>query len=86
MLIEKQQKHLLYHQENFINMGSLLVKIYCHLPSATNDRSNKIYLFPLGKTFDKQIKTTEDQGKTQVDVLENLKSIEGSKAIKYDGD
>ena len=41
---------------------------------------------PLGKVFDKQIKTFEDQGKKQVDALENLKPIEGSKAIEYDGD
>ena len=39
---------------------------------------------PLGKAFEKQIKTIEDQGKKQVDALENLKPIEGSKAIKYD--
>ena len=41
---------------------------------------------PLGKAFDKQIKTIEDQGKKQVDASENLKPIEGSKAIKYDDD
>ena len=41
---------------------------------------------PLGKAFDKQIKTIEDQRKKQVDALEILKSIEGSKAIKYDDD
>ena len=41
---------------------------------------------PLGKAFDKQIKTIEDHGKKQVDALENLKPIEGSKAIKYDDD
>ena len=28
---------------------------------------------PLGKTFEKQMKTTEDQGQKQVDTLENLK-------------
>ena len=39
---------------------------------------------PLGKAFDKQIKTIEDYGKKQVEALENLKPIEGSKAIKYD--
>ena len=38
---------------------------------------------PLGKAFDKQIKTIEDQGKKQVDALEKLKpkeikSIEGT--------
>ena len=41
---------------------------------------------PLGKAFDKKIKTIEDQGKKQADALENLKPTEGSKAIKYDDD
>ena len=39
---------------------------------------------PLGKAFDKQIKTIEEKEKKQVDALEHLKPIEGSKAIKYD--
>ena len=39
---------------------------------------------PLGKAFDKQIKTIEEPGKKQVEALENLKPLEGSKAIKYD--
>ena len=34
---------------------------------------------PLGKAFDKQIKTIEDQGKKQVDALENLKPKEETK-------
>ena len=37
---------------------------------------------PLGKAFDKQIKTIEDHGKKQVEALENSKPIEGSKAIR----
>ena len=37
---------------------------------------------PLGKAFDKQIKTIEDQGKKQVDALENLKLKEEIKPIK----
>ena len=37
----------------------------------------------LGKAFDKQIKTIEDHGEKQVEALENLKPVEGSKAIKY---
>ena len=37
---------------------------------------------PLGKAFDKQIKTIEDQGKKQVDVLENLKPKEQTKPIE----
>ena len=39
---------------------------------------------PLGKAFEKQTKTIEDHGKKQAEALENLKPIEGSKAIKYD--
>ena len=33
----------------------------------------KFIYSPLGKAFEKQIKTIEDQGKKQVDALENLK-------------
>ena len=33
----------------------------------------KFFYSPLGKTFQKQIKTIEDQGKKQADALENLK-------------
>ena len=36
---------------------------------------------PLGKAFDKQIKTIEDQGKKQVDAIEKLKPEE-TKPIK----
>ena len=32
-IIEKQQKYLLYHQDNFINMSILLMKIYYHPPN-----------------------------------------------------
>ena len=37
---------------------------------------------PLGKAFEKQIKTIEDQGQKQVDALENLKPKEETKSIK----
>ena len=37
---------------------------------------------PLGKAFDKQIKTIEDQGKKQVDALEKLKPKEEIKPIE----
>ena len=36
----------------------------------------------LGKAFEKQIKTIEDQGKKQVDALENLKPKEETKPIE----
>ena len=37
---------------------------------------------PLGKAFEKQIKTIEDQSKKQVDALENLKPKEETKPIE----
>ena len=37
---------------------------------------------PLGKSFEKQIKTIEDQGKKQVDALENLQLKEETKPIE----
>ena len=39
---------------------------------------------PLGKAFEKQIKTIKDQGQKQVDALESLKTKEETKAITYD--
>ena len=36
----------------------------------------------LGKAFEKQIKTTEDQGKKQIDALESLKPKEETKPIE----
>ena len=37
---------------------------------------------PLGKAFEKQIKTIEDQGEKQIDALENLKPKEQAKPIE----
>ena len=42
----------------------------------------KFIYSPLGKAFEKQIKTIEDQGKKQVDALENLKPKEETKPIE----
>ena len=39
---------------------------------------------PLGKTFEKQIKTIEDQGKKQVEALKDLKPEEQTIAIEND--
>ena len=49
-------------------MNTLLVRIYYHLI--------------IGKTFEKQIKTIEDQGQKQVDALKNLKPKEQTKPIE----
>ena len=37
---------------------------------------------PLGKAFEKQIKTIEDQGEKQIDALKDLKSKEQTKPIE----
>ena len=37
---------------------------------------------PLGKAFEKQIKTTEDQGKKQIDALESLKPKKETKPVE----
>ena len=42
----------------------------------------KFTYYPLGKAFEKQIKTIEDQGKKQVEALKDLKPKEQTKAIK----
>ena len=90
MLIEEQLKHQLYHQVKFINMNILLVKICYHL---TNNKlpSNQQQIIeqarftysPLGKSFEKQIKTIEDKGKNQIHSLESLKSKEQTKSVEY---
>ena len=41
---------------------------------------------PLGKAFEKQIKTIKDQGQKQVDALKSLKTKEQTKAITYDAE
>ena len=41
---------------------------------------------PLEKAYEKQIETIEDQGKKQVDALENLKTKVQTKAITYYAD
>ena len=70
-------------------MNILLVKICYHL---TNNKlpSNQQQIIeqarftysPLGKSFEKQIKTIEDQGQKQLDALENLKPKKETKPIK----
>ena len=81
ILIEKQPKYRPSHQVKFVNMNILLVKI---LPSNQKQiiEQTKFTYSPLGKAFEKQIKTIKDQGKKQVDALENLKLKEETKPIE----
>ena len=65
-------------------MSILLVKIFYQIYNQQQIiEQTKFTYFPLGKAFDKRIKTIEDQGKKQVDALEKLKPKEETKPIKY---
>ena len=59
-------------------------KIHKLLPSNQQqimEQTNFTYS-PLGKAFEKQVKTIEDQGKKQVDVIKDLKEKEQTKLIE----
>ena len=74
ILIEKQQKFL-----SALSSGKLDKYDYVTgeeiLPSNQQQiiEQTKFTYSPLGKAFEKQTKTIEDQGKKQVDALESLK-------------
>ena len=61
ILIEKHLKYHVNHQKNFINVGILPVKIIPSNQQQTIEQAKFTYS-PLGKAFEKQIKTIEDQG------------------------
>ena len=72
-------------------MNISLVKIYYHPINGEDILSSnqqqmieqtKFTCSPLGKAFEKQIKTIEDQGQKQIDALENLKPKEPTKPIE----
>ena len=50
------------------------------------NKQAKFSYFPLGKAFEKQIKTIEDQRTKQVDALESLKPKEQTNTIKHKSD
>ena len=64
ILIDRLQKYQLYHQAKVINVNTLLVKKYYHLPPNQQQiiEQAKFTYSPLGKAFEKQTKTIEDQG------------------------
>ena len=72
-LIEKLPKYLLCNQTNLINMNILLVI-----------EQAKFTYFPLGKTFEKQIKTIEDQGEKQIKAIQNQGQVKTIKKCTND--
>ena len=75
---EKEQKQQHYHQVKLINTNILQVKKYCRLIKTTNHLIQFTFS-PLGKAFEKQLKTIEEQGKNQVEALKALKPDEKDK-------
>ena len=69
-LTEKQQKNQHYHLEKLINMNILQVKKHYPQIKIQVIEQSKFTYSPLGKAFEKQIQTVEDQGKKQINVLE----------------
>ena len=75
ILIENQLKYQLYHltgEDILLSNQQQIIE------------QAKFTYSSLGKAFEKQIKTIEDQSQKQVKTLENLKPKEQVKAIKYD--
>ena len=73
-LIGNQLKYQLYHQEKFTKYEYLTGQDI--LPSNQQQiiEQAKFTYSPLGKAFEKQIKTIERQGQKQIDAVNTLKS------------
>ena len=71
-LTEKQQKYQHYHPEKLINRIFYRRKILLSDQRRIKQQA-KFANSPLGKAFEKQTKTIEQQGKKQVEPLEDLK-------------
>ena len=66
ILIEKLPKYWLYHQAKLISMNILLVKKFYPSNQQKIIEQAKFTYSPIGKAFEKQIKTIEDQGKNKL--------------------
>ena len=76
---EKQPKYQLYHQVKYEYLTGEDI-----LPSNQQQiiEQARFTYSPLGKAFEKQIKTIEDKGQKQIDALECLKPKEQTKSIE----
>ena len=82
ILIEKQLKYQLYHHRKIHRYEYLTGEDM--LPSNQQQiiELARFTYSPLGKAFEKQIKTIEDQGEKQIDALKDSKPKEQTKAIE----
>ena len=73
ILIEKQQKYLSYHQAKIDKYEYLTGEKILPFNQTQIIEQDQFTYFPLGKAFEKQTKTIEDQGEKQIDALKTLK-------------
>ena len=71
ILAEKQQKYQLYHLKKMINMNILQVKQKVPSNQRQIIEQAKFTYSPLGKAFEKQKKTIEEEGKKHIDAITN---------------
>ena len=84
ILTEKQQKYQHYNLGKLINMNILLGKKYCHLIKGQIIEKAKFTYSPLGKAFEKQTKTIEEQERKQIDAITNQNERLGALTNKDD--
>ena len=83
ILIEKLPKYQFYHQTKYEYLTG--EEILSSNQKQIIEQAKFTYS-PLGKAFEKQIKTIEDQGKKQVEALKDLKQKEQTKIIEGKSD
>ena len=83
ILIEKPRKYQLYHQVKLINMNTLLVREILPYNQRQIIEQTKFTYSSLGKSFEKQIKTIEDQGKKQVKAIQDKQIFNINKDVDY---
>ena len=82
ILIEKQPKYRLYHQKKIGKYEYLTGEEILLSDQKQIIKQAKFTYSPLGKAFEKQIKTIEDQAQKQFYALESLKPNKQTKPIE----
>ena len=82
ILIEKRLKYQFYHHKYEYLTGEDI------LPSSQQQiiEQAKFAYSPLGKAFDKQIKRIEDQGKKQIEAIQDQGPLTTIKSYAYDAE
>ena len=81
ILIERLQKYQLYHQVKLISMNILLEKKSYLLQQVIKEA--KFTYSSLGKAFEKQRKTIEEQGEKQIKSIQDKRSFKSIRKFTY---